>query len=83
MRKNFFGKMSVEHFLKEYWNKKPLLLRNVIPSTQSSPLDFSDFNKMACDASYETRVVHESGGDYPWQAKIGPFNKSEFKKGKK
>lgn len=75
--------MSVEHFLKDYWIKKPLLLKNVIPTTQSSPLDFSDFNKMACDACYETRVVHESGGDYPWQAKIGPFNRSEFKKGKK
>jgi 50S ribosomal protein L16 3-hydroxylase len=83
MKLNFFGKMSVDHFLGNYWNKKPLLLKKVIPISQSNPLDFSDFIKMASDPSFETRVVHESGGDYPWQAKVGPFNKSEFKKGKK
>lgn len=33
---------------------------------------------MALSEEHETRMVIETGGDYPWQAKEGPFKQSDF-----
>lgn len=72
--------MNTEHFLRHYWNKRPYLFKGAVPEARKlgSP---KDFIKMGTSQDFETRMVIESGGDYPWQAKIGPFSKSDFKKG--
>jgi 50S ribosomal protein L16 3-hydroxylase len=78
MDKLFKG-ISPATFYKEYWNKKPMLFKNALEKTEDLG-DFSDFFEMSYDADFETRMVFESGGEYPWQAKVGPFKKSDFKK---
>jgi 50S ribosomal protein L16 3-hydroxylase len=69
--------MTKDFFLKHYWNKKPCLFKQALPEIK----DFGtikDFLEMALEDDHETRMVIETGGDYPWQAKEGPFKKSDF-----
>lgn len=78
-KESFLGDVSTEEFLKKYWNKKPLLIRNAVPNAFELA-SFEDFFQMASDADFETRMVYEKGGEYEWEAKVGPFKKSDFKK---
>lgn len=78
MKSTFLGKTSTEEFMKKYWNKKPVLIKNAVRDI-SKFADFEDFMEMAQDGEFETRIVYEKGGDYPWQAKVGPFKKKDFK----
>ncbi|MGZ3788948.1 MAG: cupin domain-containing protein [Bacteriovorax sp.] len=79
MNNHFFSGMSPDHFLKNYWNKAPFLFKEAVPNTFDLG-DFNDFFEMSLDSDFETRMVYEDGGDYPWQAKKGPFTKKDFKK---
>lgn len=84
MKKNlknklFNSKITKEEFLKKYWNKKPYHFKNAVPNA-SDLGEFSDFQEMALDPEFETRIVYETGGDYPWQAIKGPLKKTHFKK---
>lgn len=79
MKNAFLSGMTPEYFLKHYWNKKPCLFKGAVP--QASKLGTpNEFFELAKDSEYESRMVIESGGDYPWQAKVGPFKKNDFKK---
>lgn len=71
--------ISAELFLRDYWNKKPLLVRGAVKNA-SRLATFEDFYEMARDPDFETRIVYESGGDYPWQAKPGPVKKADLRK---
>ena len=77
MESTFLGELTQEEFLNNYWNKKPLLIRQAIQDTEDFA-DFDDFLEMSKDEEFETRMVYQSGGDYPWQAKSGPFTDSDF-----
>ncbi len=79
MQSKFLGNLSNTKFTKEYWNKKPLLIKKSMKEI-SKFADFTDFYEMGKDQEFETRIVYENGGDYPWQAKIGPFKTRDFKK---
>jgi len=68
-----------ETFLREYWNKKPLLIKGAVKNA-SELATFDDFFEMAEDPDFETRIVYEMGGEYPWQAKPGPVTKDDYKK---
>lgn len=77
--KLFNSKLTKEIFLKKYWNKKPYHFKNAIHNAKELG-EFNDFLEMAQDPEFETRIVYENGGDYPWQAIKGPLKKSHFKK---
>lgn len=79
MKSPFLGSLSIKTFIKKYWNKKPLLIKNAVPQIKEFAT-FQDFYNLAEDPEFETRMVYESGGDYPWQAKQGPFKKKDYKK---
>jgi len=71
------GDLSREEFLKQYWQKKPLLIRQAFPYYQS-PLSAEEFAGLACEEGVESRIIQEEGGDKPWQLRHGPFNESDF-----
>jgi len=71
------GEHSVEEFLTQYWQKKPLLIRNAFPGIQS-PLTPDELAGLACEDNINARLVLEKDGDYPWQAAHGPFEESTF-----
>lgn len=70
--------ISPEQFLRDYWNKKPLLIKGAVENAPDLAT-FEDFFDMAEDPDFETRMVYESGGEYPWQAMAGPFTKADYK----
>ncbi|MCK4834434.1 MAG: cupin domain-containing protein [Gammaproteobacteria bacterium] len=71
------GEISVKDFLDNYWQKKPLLIRNAFPDIQS-PLTADELAGLACEENVNARLVLEKDGDYPWQAEFGPFEESRF-----
>jgi 50S ribosomal protein L16 3-hydroxylase len=71
------GELTAEAFLAEYWQKKPLLIRQAFPDFVS-PLEPDELAGLACRPDVLSRLIQEKGGDYPWQARQGPFEKKDF-----
>lgn len=72
-----FGDLSTETFLAEYWQKKPLLIRQAFPDFVS-PLEPDEVAGLACQPDTISRLILEHGGDYPWQVRQGPFREADF-----
>ncbi|WP_129138320.1 cupin domain-containing protein [Modicisalibacter coralii] len=71
------GGRSVRDFLREYWQKKPLLIRGAFPDFVS-PLSPEELAGLACEEGVESRLVEEHGPDGPWQVSHGPFDEATF-----
>lgn len=69
--------ISSQEFLQKFWNKNPLFIKNSLP-TISKLATKSDFIEMSYDDYFETRMVIEKGGEYPWQLIHGPFKEKDF-----
>jgi len=72
-----WGKLSSSDFLYEYWQKKPLLLRQALPHF-SSPISADELAGLACETGVESRLVLEKGGQRPWEVRHGPFAEADF-----
>lgn len=70
------GGLKREDFLKQYWQKKPLLIRQAFPNYQS-PISAEELAGLACEEGVESRLVEEHG-DEPWQLRHGPFVERDF-----
>lgn len=70
------GDLPVENFLRDYWQKKPLLIRNALPGFVS-PLDGDELAGLALEEEVESRLVLEKGKT-PWELRHGPFNEKTF-----
>jgi 50S ribosomal protein L16 3-hydroxylase len=71
-----FGDISVEEFLRDYWQKKPLLIRNAFPDFKS-PITQDELAGLACETE-TSRIVLEKGGKYPWEVRHGAFDDEDF-----
>ncbi|WP_152224076.1 cupin domain-containing protein [Pseudomonas sp. SCB32] len=71
------GGISAEEFLRDYWQKKPLLVRQAIPDFKS-PLEPDELAGLALEEMIESRIVVEHG-DSPWELRRGPFKEDAFK----
>ncbi len=69
--------ISLDVFLQEYWQKKPLLIRQALPGFQC-PIDADELAGLACEESVESRMVMESVDDLSWQYRQGPFDEADF-----
>lgn len=70
-----FGDISVETFLKEYWQKKPLLVRNAFPHLEA-PVGPDELAGLACEEDVESRLVIQNQNN--WELKHGPFGEETF-----
>jgi len=70
------GGMSAKQFLSEYWQKKPLLIRQAFPDFEC-PVTPDELAGLAMEASVESRIIEEQS-DPPWQLRQGPFEESDF-----
>lgn len=70
------GGISAEVFLRDYWQKKPLLIRKAIPDFVS-PLDGNDLAGLSLEDMVESRIVLEHGAT-PWELKQGPFDDDTY-----
>ena len=71
------GGLSREEFLKQHWQKKPLLIRQALSDYQS-PISAEELAGLACEEGVESRLIQEQGGEKPWQVRHGPFVESDF-----
>lgn len=71
------GTRSPAEFLNEYWQKKPLVVRDALPDFQS-PLSPNELAGLACEDGVESRLILKEGGDYPWELRHGPFATDDF-----
>lgn len=71
------GDISAEQFLAEYWQKKPLLIRQAIPDF-SCPVDPDELAGLAMEDEVESRLILENGSQGPWELKRGPFSETDF-----
>jgi 50S ribosomal protein L16 3-hydroxylase len=71
------GTLSTEQFLKQYWQKKPLLITQAFPDFES-PISADELAGLACEADVNSRIVIEKDGEHPWQAIFGPMNEDIF-----
>lgn len=67
----------VDDFLANYWQKKPLLIRQAIAgfSTLLSPEELAG---LACEQGVHSRLVIEKDDEKPWQLSYGPFKERDF-----
>ena len=69
--------LDIEDFLANYWQKKPLLIRQAIPGFRSI-LSPEELAGLACEQGVHSRLVIEKGADKPWQLSYGPFKERDF-----
>jgi 50S ribosomal protein L16 3-hydroxylase len=71
------GNISIEEFLRDFWQKKPLLIRQAIPGF-ASPLSPEELAGLACEEDVPARLILESAGERPWMLRQGPFTEEDF-----
>jgi 50S ribosomal protein L16 3-hydroxylase len=66
------GQVAVDHFLAEYWQREPCVLRAVFPQFEPE-LDEHDIAGLACEEQAESRLVSGSFPAQDWTVRHGPF----------
>ncbi|KQM46359.1 cupin [Pseudomonas sp. Leaf15] len=70
------GGITAREFLRDYWQKKPLLIRQAIPDFES-PIDADELAGLALEEEVDSRLVIEHG-ERPWELRRGPFAEDAF-----
>jgi len=74
---NPLGELTPERFLRDYWQKRPLVIRQAFPGLES-PITAEELAGLSCEAGVDSRIVIEKGGEHPWQAIYGPMDEAIF-----
>ncbi len=75
---SILGELTAEDFLRDYWQRLPLLVRGALPDYQS-PVSPDELAGLALESDVESRLVLEHGSAGPWELRHGPFNAGEFR----
>ncbi len=71
------GGLSPTRFLRDYWHKRPLLIKNAVPDF-AGLLSFAEMQALAGRDDVESRLIQGRG--VTWQLDHGPFRKADFKR---
>lgn len=71
------ARFDVERFLRDYWQKQPLLIRDAWDSW-TNPLEPDELAGLACEPGVESRLVTQTSDR--WQLEHGPLQESRFGK---
>ena len=72
---NILGDLTPSEFLKKYWQKKPLLIKNAVPNFMGI-LSPDELAGLACEDEVQSRIVKYKKGK--WFADHGPFDEDDF-----
>jgi 50S ribosomal protein L16 3-hydroxylase len=72
---SILGTLSSKKFLQDYWQKKPLLIRQAFHKFNGLLDQFQLFT-LACTEDAQSRLVTQRHGQ--WQVQHGPFNATKF-----
>ena len=75
MKIRLLGDISPTHFLRDYWQKKPLLIREAIPGFEGL-LSRDELIGLACGEEAQSRLVMQRNGK--WDVRTGPFTTHAF-----
>ncbi|MDM1335535.1 cupin domain-containing protein [Acinetobacter pseudolwoffii] len=74
------GGITAEQFLSEYWQKKPLLVRNAMPEI-ANLLEPDDVMELALEEHVTARLIKQKDRDpNQWSVKSSPLLKADFQK---
>ncbi len=69
--------LNIDEFLKNHWQKKPLLIRSAFPN-YASPITAEELAGLACEEFIESRIISEHKSNPKWKIENGPFAESRF-----
>ncbi len=69
--------LTPAQFLAEYWQKKPLLIRQAIPNFKGL-LSPNELAGLACEDDVQARIIQQKKDK--WAVKHGPFDEADFAK---
>lgn len=72
---NLLGGLSINDFLRDYWQKKPLLIRQAMPGFTGF-LDPEQLKSLSCSADAQARLVTNKRGK--WHLHEGPFEAENY-----
>lgn len=75
MDTTLLGGLSAARFLRDYWHKRPLLIRGAVPDFKGL-LSPAEMRGLACREDIESRLIQGSGTH--WQLDHGPFRKRDY-----
>lgn len=70
------GGITPSQFMKEYWQRKPLLIRGAFPDFKS-PITPDELAGLSLEEEIESRLVIEQGNT-PWELLHGPFDNQTY-----
>lgn len=74
------GGITAEQFLNEYWQKKPLLVRNAMPEIMGL-LEPEDVKELALEEDVSARLIRQKNKNpNEWHVKSSPLTKGDFQK---
>lgn len=71
-----FGDITLDVFLKDYWQKKPLLIKNAFPNFVS-PISAEELAGLSLEDEVESRIVIQKGNQ-DYELKSGPFDENFY-----
>ena len=79
---HILGHLSIEEFLKDYWQKKPILIRKALPDF--APLiSAQELAGLSLEEEIESRLIIENTNTEedsapPWEVRKGPFTENDY-----
>ncbi len=70
------GGITAREFLRDYWQKKPLVIRQAFPDFEN-PISADELAGLALEEEVESRIILEHG-ERPWEMRRGPFAEDAF-----
>jgi 50S ribosomal protein L16 3-hydroxylase len=71
--------MPPERFLRDYWQKRPLLIRGAFPQFHNA-ITPEDLAGLACEEAALARIVMRDARRDRWKLRNGPFSEADFAK---
>ncbi|MBE9538476.1 MAG: cupin domain-containing protein [Proteobacteria bacterium] len=71
--------LDIDNFLAEYWQQKPLLIRNAIPDFVA-PIDADELAGLAMESEVESRIIETLPDN--WGLYHGPFKEADYRRDK-
>ena len=69
--------MAPRAFLRDYWHKRPLLVRGAFPG-YVSPVEPEDLAGLACEEGALARIISHDRHRDGWELRTGPFQEEDF-----
>ena len=71
------GDLTTEQFFNEYWQKKPLLIRNAIDDFETL-ITADELAGLSLEDQVQSRIIIEKDAEHPWQVFYSPLEESIF-----